>query len=262
MVRRDRKSGVVARRSARVGTEARGEASSARVGRGGERRLLGRLDGEDEDATTTTTSAAEEARSDHGWDVGEDASVAEEKDSSLRVVNDGHVFVDAKTCCVRRAAGDVDGDGKLEIVFAVSYYFDAHVRFDGDVDPSKYAASGLVILDGESLVTKRSVVLDRSAATGGRFKAKAYVSPTLADLNTDGRRDIIIGTYAGVLHVVDGASGEPMRGWPRKLGQVEAQVVAGRGRGRRDRTHRVRRARNDGRVQIHGSGGVGETLEE
>ena len=28
--------------------------------------------------------------------------------------------------------------------------------------------------------------------------------------------------------------------------------------GRRDRTHRVRRARNDGRVQIHGSGGVGK----
>lgn len=191
---------------------------------GGERRLLGRLDGEDEDATTTTTSAAEEARSDRGWDVGEDASVAEEEDSSLRVVKDGHVFVDAHVLC-SPSVGDVDGDGKLEIVFAVSYYFDAHARFDGDVDPSKYAASGLVILDGESLVTKRSVVLDRSAATAA-FKAKAYASPTLADLNTDGRRDIIIGTYAGVLHVVDGASGEPMRGWPRKLGQMEAQVVA------------------------------------
>ena len=115
--------------------------------------------------------------------------------------------------------GDVDGDGKLEIVFAVSYYFDAHARFDGDVDPSKYAASGLVILDGESLVTKRSVVLDRSRRR--RRSRPRRRAPTLADLNTDGRRDIIIGTYAGVLHVVDGASGEPMRGWPRKLGQME-----------------------------------------
>ena len=74
------------------------------------------------------------------------------------------MFVDAHVLC-SPSVGDVDGDGKLEIVFAVSYYFDAHARFDGDVDPSKYAASGLVILDGESLVTKRSVVLDRSAAT-------------------------------------------------------------------------------------------------
>ena len=215
-------------------SERRHEARHRAPESGSERRLLQRLDGDDEDATTTTTtatmSADEEARSDRGWGVGEDASVdglsdgVEDDGSSLRVVKDGKVFVDAHVLC-SPSVGDVDGDGKLEIVFAVSYYFDAHVRFDGDVDPSKYAASGLVILDGENLSTKRSVVLDRSVATSA-FKAKAYASPTLADLNKDGRRDVIVGTYAGVLHVVDGASGEPMHGWPRKLGQMEAQVVA------------------------------------
>jgi hypothetical protein len=83
----------------------------------------------------------------------------------------------------------------------------------------------LVVLNGEDLSTKRSIALDQSAATA-LFKARAYAPPTLVDVDGDGRLDIVIGTYAGVLHVVDGVSGNPLPGWPRRLGQMEAQVTA------------------------------------
>lgn len=193
----------------------------------GSRRLLD-VEDEDEEEEPTTMSAEEEARSDRGWDAidsGGDSTrdVASGSVEARRAV-DGRVFVDAHALCTP-AVGDVDGDGEPELVLAVSYYFDSSVRFEDDVDPKQYAATALVVLNGEDLSTKRSIALDQSAATA-LFKARAYAPPTLVDVDGDGRLDIVIGTYAGVLHVVDGVSGNPLPGWPRRLGQMEAQVTA------------------------------------
>jgi FG-GAP-like repeat len=43
-------------------------------------------------------------------------------------------------------------------------------------------------------------------------------SPTIADVNGDGRRDIVIGHQDGLLHVIDGASGRDLPGWPQQTG--------------------------------------------
>ena len=154
MVRRDRKSGVVARRSARVGTEARGEASSARSRAAKRKSCWGRRP-----ARTKTRRRRRRARR-RKREAITDGMSAKTRPSPRRRTR---VCASSTTVTCSWAAPVLCSpasasrrrDGKLEIVFAVSYYFDAHVRFDGDVDPSKYAASGLVILDGESLVTKR-----------------------------------------------------------------------------------------------------------
>ena len=101
MVRRDRKSesSPVDPRESERRHEARHRAPESGGGErgcwGGSRRGRRRDDDDDERGGGSA--------SDRGWDVGEDASVAEEEDSSLRVVKDGHVFVGERTCCVRRA---------------------------------------------------------------------------------------------------------------------------------------------------------------
>ena len=193
----------------------------------GSRRLLDD-GGEDEEDESTTMSAEEEARSDRGWDAidggGDSTRDAAGGSVEARRAVDGRVFVDAHVLCTP-AVGDVDGDGEPELVLAVSYYFDSSVRFEDDVDPKRYAATAVVVLNGEDLSVERSIALDQSAATA-LFKARAYATPTLVDVDGDGRLDIVIGTYAGVLHVVDGVSGNPLPGWPRRLGQMEAQVTA------------------------------------
>ncbi|HEV7524347.1 MAG TPA: VCBS repeat-containing protein [Acidimicrobiia bacterium] len=43
-------------------------------------------------------------------------------------------------------------------------------------------------------------------------------SPTIADVNRDGRNDIVIGHENGLLHVINGANGADLAGWPRQTG--------------------------------------------
>ncbi len=43
-------------------------------------------------------------------------------------------------------------------------------------------------------------------------------SPTIADVNGDGRRDIVIGHEDGRLHVIDAANGRDLPGWPQQTG--------------------------------------------
>ncbi len=43
-------------------------------------------------------------------------------------------------------------------------------------------------------------------------------SPTIADVNGDGRRDIVIGHENGLLHVIDAANGRDLPGWPQQTG--------------------------------------------
>jgi hypothetical protein len=43
-------------------------------------------------------------------------------------------------------------------------------------------------------------------------------SPTIVDVNGDGRREIVIGHEDGLLHVIDGATGRDLPGWPQQTG--------------------------------------------
>src|SRR4029078_10149170 len=43
-------------------------------------------------------------------------------------------------------------------------------------------------------------------------------SPTIADVNSDGRREIVIGHENGLLHVINAANGHDLPGWPQQTG--------------------------------------------
>ncbi len=43
-------------------------------------------------------------------------------------------------------------------------------------------------------------------------------SPTIADVNGDGRNDIVIGHQNGLLHVINAATGQDIAGWPQQTG--------------------------------------------
>ena len=43
-------------------------------------------------------------------------------------------------------------------------------------------------------------------------------SPTIADVNGDGKPEIVIGHQSGLLHVIDGGNGRDIAGWPQQAG--------------------------------------------
>ena len=62
-----------------------------------------------------------------------------------------------------------------------------------DIDISKYIAGGLVVFNLQTRSIKWQLHLDLSTDTT-TFRAHIYSSPTLADLNGDGKLEIIVGT--------------------------------------------------------------------
>src|SRR4051812_18437219 len=51
-------------------------------------------------------------------------------------------------------------------------------------------------------------------------------SPVIADVNRDGRPDIVTADLSGWLHVLDGRNGRDLRGWPRPVQVNPGQTVA------------------------------------
>jgi len=90
--------------------------------------------------------------------------------------------------------GDVDGDGRMDIVF-------------GSQDFNIYAVDAATweLRPGFPVVT------------GYRI----YGSPALGDLNKDGKNDIVVGSADGLVYATDG-NGKPLLGWPVK---VDGKVV-------------------------------------
>ncbi|EIE24136.1 integrin alpha N-terminal domain-containing protein [Coccomyxa subellipsoidea C-169] len=129
------------------------------------------------------------------------------------------------------AIADIDGDGQAEIVIAASYFFDPDYYDDPehkkelgeDVDVSKYVAGGIVVFNSRTRTIKWQQHLDLSTDRTA-FKAYIQASPTLADINGDGKLEIIIGTNMGFVYVLD-CEGRTVEGWPLQMGAVQAQVA-------------------------------------
>lgn len=145
------------------------------------------------------------------------------------------VFIDAHVLATP-AIGDIDKDGRDELVLSVSYFFDpadyaAHsiatrlaVGKDGDI--GNYLASGVVVFDLHSRSLKWSQHLDLSTKYT-RYKAAANSSPTLADVDNDGRLEVIVGTSMGWIYVLDPANGATLDGWPVLMGDVQGHIAVG-----------------------------------
>eukprot|EP00887_Chlorella_sp_A99_P003269 scaffold9.g3269.t1 len=160
-----------------------------------------------------------------------------------------HVYVDAHILATP-VIGDVDGDGMDELVVAVSYFFDPPehgAELGADVDIGKYLATGVVVFDLGRRIIKWDQHLDLStdstqARSRGvlvalaarplrplpwpeRYKAYARSAPTIADLDGDGKVEVIVGTSVGFLYVLDGATGAAREGWPLQMGDIQGQVA-------------------------------------
>ena len=130
---------------------------------------------------------------------------------------------------------DVNGDGHMEVIVAVSYYFDA-VQYQGkelDFDPSDYIAGGIACWDLQANEWSWMVHLDLTTDKT-KFKALIHGTPTVADLDGNGRYEVLIGTSLGLLYLLDGETGFVRRYFPMQFNQIEAQIAVADVRGGSD----------------------------
>ena len=138
------------------------------------------------------------------------------------------VYVDAHVLSTPVLA-DVNSDGDAELVMAVSYYFDKFAienKEKLDYDPNNFIAGGIVSWNIAKEEWSWLVHLDLTTDKT-KFNALIYASPTVADIDGDGRKEIIIGTSLGLLYVLDGDSGFTRRFFPMQFHQIQAQVAVG-----------------------------------
>eukprot|EP00882_Tetradesmus_deserticola_P027871 GHRQ01031008.1.p1 GENE.GHRQ01031008.1~~GHRQ01031008.1.p1 ORF type:complete len:351 (+),score=164.28 GHRQ01031008.1:777-1829(+) len=144
-------------------------------------------------------------------------------------LEDEFVFVDAHILCTPVIA-DIDADSHDELVVAVSYFFDkeyyddpAHAHELQGTDKEKYVAGGVVVFDLRTRAVKWQQHLDLTTATT-KFTAHMFSSPSLADLDGDGRLEVVVGTSVGFVYVLD-SKGDTRPGWPIQMGEVQGQVM-------------------------------------
>ncbi|KAG2425141.1 hypothetical protein HXX76_013895 [Chlamydomonas incerta] len=140
-----------------------------------------------------------------------------------------HVYVDPHVMTTP-AIADIDGDGHDELVLAVSYFYDREYYDDPEhakdlkgIDIGKYVASGIAVFDLRTRTEKWVQHLDLST-DATTYKAYAYSSPTLVDLDGDGRLEVVVGTSMGFAYVLD-CKGNPLPGWPIQMGEIQAQPL-------------------------------------
>lgn len=129
---------------------------------------------------------------------------------------------------------DIDKDGNDEIIIPVSYFFDpgeyaanSHLTkfaVGENGDTNKYMASGVVVYELHSRRAKWSQHLDLSTSYT-RYKALAMSTPAVADINKDGKLEVIIGTSMGFLYVLDAETGKSLEGWPIQMGDIQGHVA-------------------------------------
>lgn len=133
---------------------------------------------------------------------------------------DHHQFPDSDTIFVDAHIydapifADIDGDGWKELIVAVNYYFDDSItskpkrvaKYPIDTDFTKYVTCGIVAfsMKREQIMWISPLELTTDASN---FQARIYSSPTVVDLDNDGKLDIIVGTSVGSVYVLGGEEG-------------------------------------------------------
>ncbi|KAN0012149.1 hypothetical protein ACTFIU_000373 [Dictyostelium citrinum] len=147
-----------------------------------------------------------------------------------RKTND-YIWVDSHILSTPVIA-DIDGDGINELVVSVSYYFDPEKylnphyksQLDDGVQVENYVAGGISVFNLATGEIKWQTHLDLTTDKTD-FKGLIYGSPTVVDLNNDGKLEIIIGTALGFLYVLD-YQGVPFSGnYPLVLESIFTQIV-------------------------------------
>ena len=142
------------------------------------------------------------------------------------------VLVDPHLLCSGTVA-DLDGDGQRQLVLAVSWFYDREQyeapekleALGSGVAIGNYIASGVVVFDLQTQRMRWMVHLDLSTDST-QYRAYAYSTPSVIDLDGDGRLEIVIGTSVGFLYVLS-AEGVVREGFPLQMGEIQAQVSVG-----------------------------------
>lgn len=118
-----------------------------------------------------------------------------------------------------------------QIVFAVSYFFDkdhyenpeAFANIAPDVQLHNYVACGLVAYNLATRTMLWSLHLDLTTDLT-KFRAFLYSNPVLADLDGDGKLEILVGTSVGFIYVVN-SDGKVRQGFPLQMGEIQAPIT-------------------------------------
>ncbi|XP_042450680.1 protein DEFECTIVE IN EXINE FORMATION 1-like [Zingiber officinale] len=141
-----------------------------------------------------------------------------------------YVSIDSHILCTLVIA-DIDNDGTKEMVVAVSYFFDReyydnpeHSTELGGINIEKYVASGIVVFNLDIKQVKWIQDLDLSVDSGN-FRAYVYSSPTVVDLDGDGKLDILVGTSYGLFYILD-HHGQVRNKFSLEMAEIQAPAVA------------------------------------
>jgi len=154
----------------------------------------------------------------------------EEFEEEEHLKDSEYLDVDAHILCTPVVV-DLDGDGGEDLVVAVSYFFDReyydsfehHHELGDNVDISKYVGGGIVVFDLGTRDVRWQTHLDLTTDTTA-FRAYMYSSPTVADIDGDGKLEIVVGTSVGFIYALN-ADGTNRPGFPIQMGEVQGQVV-------------------------------------
>ncbi|KAK1298394.1 hypothetical protein QJS10_CPB14g01718 [Acorus calamus] len=140
------------------------------------------------------------------------------------------VTIDSHILCTPVIA-DIDNDGSPEMIVAVSYFFDReyydnpeHSKELGDINIEKYVAGSIVVFNLDTKQVKWTRELDMST-DAGTYRAFIYSSPTVVDLDGDGKLDILVGTSFGLFYILD-HHGNVRSQFPLAMAEIQAPVVA------------------------------------
>lgn len=188
----------------------------------------GLYDGDYPDDFLDLPKGAKGIKPDGDWESGWDEERFEQSDHGMKK-DSTLVLIDPHILCTP-AIADLDGDGIDELVLAVTYFFDKEYYDDpkhsgelAGADPTKYVAGAIVVFDLHSKTLKWQQHLDLSTDTT-TFRAYMYSSPTLVDIDADGKLEVVVGTSMGFLYVL-GADGRCRENWPVQMGEIQGQPL-------------------------------------
>ncbi|EGC33355.1 hypothetical protein DICPUDRAFT_56468 [Dictyostelium purpureum] len=145
--------------------------------------------------------------------------------------DDSYTWVDSHVLATPVIA-DIDDDGIKELIVSVSYYYDQEKyanpiyrsKLESDILIENYIAGGITVFDLSTGDIKWQTHLDLTTDKTA-FKGSIYGSPTVVDLDGDGKLEIIIGTALGFVYVLNHL-GNPWEGnYPLVLDSVFTQIV-------------------------------------